>query len=244
MDLSIIASFKEIPLLYAFAIGLVTAIGPCPLSANIAAIAYVSSKFSDARGTVSAGILYTAGRALTYTILGLLALMFSSAILDSAPLLQDYDRVILGPLLLVVGLVMLEIVKPNISVGDGLKASYGLKLSNMGALGALGLGAIFALAFCPYTAVMFFGLLMPLMLSSNVTGIGYPLLFGIGTGLPVLVFSLFLGISASFAKSYVSKVAMFEPYVRKALGIGFILYGGYLLTAYVATIFNFGSAPF
>jgi cytochrome c biogenesis protein CcdA len=239
MDLSIIASFKEIPLLYAFVIGLVTAIGPCPLSANIAAIAYVSSKFTDARGTVSAGIMYTAGRALTYTILGLLAYMFSSAILDSAPLLQDYDKVILGPLLLVVGLVMLELIKPNISVGDGLKAKYGLKLSNMGALGAFGLGAIFALAFCPYTAVMFFGLLIPLTLSSSVLGISYPLLFGIGTGLPVLVFALFLGISSSFAKAYVSKVVKAEPYVRKALGIGFILYGGYLLLAYAATIFGF-----
>ncbi len=237
MELSIIASFKEIPLLYAFAIGVVTAIGPCPLSANIAAIAYVSSKFTDSRGTVLAGALYTVGRALTYTILGLLALMFSSAILDNAPLLQDYDKVILGPLLLVVGLVMLEIVKPNISVGDSLKAKYGLKLSNMGAFGAFGLGAIFALAFCPYTAVMFFGLLIPLTLSSNVLGISYPLLFGIGTGLPVLIFALFLGISSSFAKSYVSKVIKIEPYVRKALGIGFILYGVYLLAAYAATIF-------
>jgi cytochrome c biogenesis protein CcdA len=163
--------------------------------------------------------------------------MFSTAILDNAPLLQDYDKVILGPLLLVVGLVMLEIVKPNISMGDGLKAKYGLKLSSMGALGAFGLGAIFALAFCPYTAVMFFGLLIPLTLSSNVLGISYPVLFGIGTGLPVLLFAVLLGVSSSFAKSYVSKVVKVEPYVRKALGAGFILYGGYLLIAYAASIF-------
>jgi cytochrome c biogenesis protein CcdA len=109
----------------------------------------------------------------------------------------------------------------------------------MGALGAFGLGAIFALAFCPYTAVMFFGLLIPLTLGSSVLGISYPLLFGIGTGLPVLVFALFLGVSSSFAKTYVAKVVKVEPYVRKALGIGFILYGGYLLLAYAATILRF-----
>ncbi len=234
MDLSLVMSLKEIPLLYAFAIGVITAIGPCPLSANIAAIAYVSSKFTDARGTISAGVLYTAGRALTYSVLGLLAYLFSSAILDSAPLLQDYDKVILGPLLLVVGVVMLELVKPNISVGDGLKAKYGLKLSNMGAVGAFGLGAIFALAFCPYTAVMFFGLLIPLTLSSSVLGVSYPLLFGIGTGLPVLLFAVLLGVSASFAKAYITKIVKAEPYVRKALGVGFILYGGYLLVAFAA----------
>ncbi len=234
MDLSLVMSLKEIPLLYAFAIGIITAIGPCPLSANIAAIAYVSSKFTDARGTISAGVLYTAGRALTYSVLGLLAYLFSSAILDSAPLLQDYDKVILGPLLLVVGVVMLELVKPNISVGDGLKAKYGLKLSNMGAVGAFGLGAIFALAFCPYTAVMFFGLLIPLTLSSSVLGVSYPLLFGIGTGLPVLLFAVLLGVSASFAKAYITKIVKAEPYVRKALGVGFILYGGYLLVAFAA----------
>ncbi len=239
MDISFITSFKEIPLVYAFAIGLVTAIGPCPLSANIAAIAYVSSKFTDARGTVSAGILYTIGRALTYTVLGLLAFVFSSAVLDNAPLLQDYDKVILGPLFLVVGLVMLELIKPNLSVGDGLKAKYGLKLSNMGALGAFGLGAIFALAFCPYTAVMFFGLLIPLTLSSSALGITYPVIFGIATGLPVLLFALFLGVSSSFAKAYVAKVVKIEPYVRKVLGIGFVLYGGYLLLAYAMTFFQF-----
>lgn len=236
MDLSLITSFKEIPLLYAFVIGVVTAIGPCPLSANIAAIAYVSSKFSDAKGTVFAGAMYTAGRALTYTVLGLTIYMFGSAIMESAPLLQDYDKVILGPLLIVVGLVMVELVKPNISIGDGLKARYGLKLSDKGALGAFGIGAIFALAFCPYTAVMFFGLLIPLALSSSVMGMSYPLLFGIGTGLPVLLFSAFLSVSATFAKTYVSKVVKAEPYVRKALGIGFILYGAYLLIAYTAAV--------
>jgi len=236
MDLSFIASFKEVPLLYAFVIGVVTAIGPCPLSANIAAIAYISSKFSDAKGTIFSGAMYTAGRALTYTVLGLAIYMFGSAIMDSAPLLQDYDKVILGPLLLVVGLVMLEIIKPDISFGGGLKEKYGLKLSNMGALGAFGIGAIFALAFCPYTAVMFFGLLIPLALSSSMAGISYPLMFGIGTGLPVLMFALLLSVSSTFAKAYISKIVKAEPYIRKALGIGFILYGLYLLAAYVAAI--------
>lgn len=164
LDLSAISVARDIPMLYAFAIGLVTAIGPCPLSANVTAIAYVSSKFKDPGNTMLSGAMYTLGRAATYTILGVLMYLFGSTVIDNAPSLQDYDKIILGPLLILVGIVMLELVKPNLSIGGKLKEKYGLKLSDKGVFGAFGLGALFALAFCPYTAVMFFGLLMPLAL--------------------------------------------------------------------------------
>jgi cytochrome c-type biogenesis protein len=233
MDLSSLATLKDFPLLYAFAIGLITALGPCPLSANVAAIAYVSSKLADSRSTVIAGAMYTAGRALTYTVIGLLIFMFGSTVMDNAPSLQDYDKIILAPVLVLAGVVMLGLWKPNISVGDGLKAKYGLKLSEKGILGAFGLGAVFALAFCPYTAVMFFGLLMPFALTANATGMSFMAVFGVGTGLPVLVFAVLLGISASFAKAYIAKIVRFEPYLRKTLGAGFILYGLYLFAEYM-----------
>jgi cytochrome c-type biogenesis protein len=237
MDLSFLAAFKEIPLLYAFVIGLVTAIGPCPLSANVTAIAYVSSKFASSKDTVMAGAMYTVGRALTYSVIGLLAYAFGSTILDSARVLQDYEKIIIGVLLLIVGVIMLELVKPNISFGDSLKMKYGIKFSDKGVLGAFVLGAIFALAFCPYTAVMFFGLLIPLALSSSVLGMSFPLVFGIATGLPVLIFAILLGVSATFAKAYVSKIVKAEPYVRKALGAIFLIYGAYLLFTYIAAFF-------
>lgn len=233
MDLSALASVREFPLLYAFAIGLITAIGPCPLSANVTAIAYVSSKFADARETMLAGTLYTLGRAATYTIIGLFIYIFGSTVMDTAPSLQDYEKIIVGPILILVGVVMLELVKPNISIGDGLKAKYGLQLSNRGVVGSFFLGVVFALAFCPYTAVMFFGLLVPLALESSYIGVSYPLLFGIGTGLPVLIFAVLLGVSAAFARTYIDKIVKAEPYVRKTLGAGFLLYGSYLTIIYL-----------
>jgi len=233
MDQSLISAFREVPLLYAFIIGLVTAIGPCPLSSNVAAVAYVSSKFASSRGTILAGAMYTIGRALTYSAIGLMAYVFGSAIIDNAPLLQDYEKAIAGSLLIIVGLIMLGILKPGISFGDGLKLKYGAIFSEHGAMGAFMLGAIFALAFCPYTAVMFFGLLIPLALSASVMGACLPLLFGIGTGMPVLAFSILLGISATFAKAYISNIVKAEPYVRKALGAIFLAYGAYLLFVYL-----------
>jgi cytochrome c-type biogenesis protein len=236
MDLSILSDIGRFPLIYAFAIGLITAIGPCPLSANVTAIAYVSSKFTDSKGTILAGTMYTIGRAVTYTIIGLLIFLFGSAVMDNAPMLQDYEKIIVGPILVLVGIIMLELVKPNISFGGGLKARYGLELSRKGIIGAFLLGVIFALAFCPYTAVMFFGLLVPLALESSFIGVSYPLLFGIGTGLPVFLFAVLLGISASFAKNLVAKIIKIEPYVRKTLGAGFLLYGLYLTIEYLLSV--------
>jgi cytochrome c biogenesis protein CcdA len=233
MDLSALASLKDVPVLYAFAIGLVTAIGPCPLSANVTAIAYVSSRLSSARQTVLAGALYTCGRALTYTVLGLLIFAFGSAVMENAPALQDYEKLILGPVLIVAGAVMLELWKPDVRVGDGLKAKYSLPLAQKGMLGAFGLGAVFALAFCPYTAVMFFGLLMPLALESGPIGASFMPLFGIATGLPVLAFSALLGLSAAAARGYVASISRLEPYLRKALGAGFIAYGMYMLVQFL-----------
>ena len=236
MDLSMLAQLKDIPLLYAFAIGLITAIGPCPMSANVTAIAYVSSKFADSRAAMLAGVMYTVGRAVTYTIIGLLAFMMGSAIMDNAPLLQDYDYLIFGPALIVVGVVMLGIWKPNLSLGEGLKERFGLKLSENGILGAFGLGVVFSLAFCPYTAVMFFGLLMPLALQSDVTGLSFMALFGLGTGLPVLAFAGLLGVSTALASGYVAKIVRVEPYVRKVLGFGFIVYGAYTITEHLLSL--------
>ena len=236
MDLSVLSDVSKFPLLYAFVIGLITALGPCPLSANVTAIAYVSSKFTDSRGTILAGTMYTIGRAATYTILGLLIFLFGSAVMDNAPMLQDYEKIIVGPILILVGIVMLELIKPNISFGGGLKAKYSLELSRKGTLGAFLLGVIFALAFCPYTAVMFFGLLIPLALESSYIGVSYPLLFGIGTGLPVFIFAVMLGVSATFAKNLVSKIVKVEPYVRKTLGAGFLLYGLYLTIEYLLSV--------
>jgi cytochrome c biogenesis protein CcdA len=233
MDLSALALLKDIPLLYAFAIGVITAIGPCPMSANVTAIAYVSSKFTDSRAAMLAGTMYTVGRAVTYTVIGLLAFALGATVMDSAPMLQDYDYLIFGPALIVVGIVMLGLWKPNLSFGDGLKEKYGLKLSENGIVGAFGLGAVFALAFCPYTAVMFFGLLMPLALQSDVTGLSFMALFGLGTGLPVLAFACLLGVSAAVARGYVSKVTKIEPYVRKVLGAGFLLYGAYMIAEHL-----------
>ncbi len=93
-----LTQLSDFPLLYAFAIGVVTAIGPCPMSANVTAIAYVSAKLASPRHTVLAGTVYTAGRALTYTVLGLLIFAFGSGVMDNAPMLQDYDKLILARL--------------------------------------------------------------------------------------------------------------------------------------------------
>ena len=176
--------------------------------------------------------MYTLGRAVTYSIIGIMVYMFGSAVMSAGPELQNYEKIIIGPVLILTGAIMLGLVRPAFSVGDGLKSKYGIKLSDKGILGAFGLGVVFALAFCPYTAVMFFGMLIPLALNSDVLGISYPLVFGVGTGLPVLIFAVLLGTSAAFAKAYLARITKIEPYIRKVLGAGFIIFGLYMIVEY------------
>lgn len=237
MDLSAITSlFSGIPWLYAFVIGVVIAINPCNMGVNIAGIAYLSLKLDSPRQTLLSGTVYTLGRALTYSIFGLLIFLFGASIAEAAPVIQSYENMILGSALILIGVVMLELVKPNISIGVGLKDKYGLNLSEKGLLGSLGMGAISSLAFCPCTAIVFFGLLMPLAIQSNLAGMGFPVLFGLGTGVPVLAFAALMGMSTKVAQSYINGILKFEPYVRTAFGLGFVTYGLYLLATFLAKI--------
>jgi cytochrome c biogenesis protein CcdA len=132
---------------------------------------------------------------------------------------------------------MLEVYKPNIFIGDGLKTKFGIRLADKGIFGAFFMGSVFALAFCPYSAVMFFGLLIPLSIQSDITGMSFPIIFGIGTGLPVLLFAILLGISSAFARVYVKKLSRIEPYIRKPIGAIFMIYVAYMLIIFISRVF-------
>ena len=56
------------PVLTAFLLGLLTAISPCPLATNIAAIGYIGKDIEDRRRVFLSGLLYTAGRIVAYTV--------------------------------------------------------------------------------------------------------------------------------------------------------------------------------
>ena len=222
----------NIPMLSALLLGLLTAISPCPMATNIAAIAYVSRKVTDRKYAVMTGMLYTLGRMLSYSILGILIIVTGLEIPGVALFLQDFGEQILGPLLIVVGLIMLNIGRFSFSLGGGKLASIGGKVADWGMIGGFLLGALFALAFCPYSAVLFFGVLIPLALKST-GGVALPAVFAIGTGLPVLVFGTLIAAGITRVSTWLNAIANVERVTRMIVSIIFIGVGIYYVVFWI-----------
>lgn len=224
----------NIPVLSALLLGLLTAISPCPMATNIAAIAYVSRKVTNRKYAVMTGALYTLGRMLSYSILGILIIVVGLEIPGIASFFQDFGERILGPLLIVVGLIMLNIDRFSFSLGGGKLASIGGKVADWGVIGGFLLGALFALAFCPYSAILFFGILIPLALKSS-GGVMLPAVFAIGTGLPVLIFGTLIAAGVTRISTWLNAIAHVQRVTRMIVAIIFIGVGIYYVILWIQT---------
>jgi len=219
---------SSFPLIAAFFIGLMTAISPCPLATNITAIAYISKKIDNGKHALITGLVYTLGRMFTYVLLASLIVYIGLNVQAVSLFLQRYGERLIGFLLVFIGLVMLNIIKlPSLKSGDKIN-KIKEKLSGKGYLGALLLGVIFALAFCPFSAVLFFGMLIPLALKFS-DGILIPSIFALATGLPVIIFAFILTFSVSKLGKVMNKVQTFEKYMRYIIAYVFILVGVYYI---------------
>ena len=222
----------NIPVLSALFLGLITAISPCPMATNIAAIAYVSRRATERRYAIITGALYTLGRMVSYSIIGILIIVVGLEIPGVASFLQDWGGKILGPLLIVIGLIMLNIERFSFGLGGGKLAALGEKVANRGMIGGFLLGVIFALAFCPYSAVIFFGVLIPLSLGST-GGVTLPAVFAIGTGLPVLVFGILISAGIAKVSTWLNAVTRVEKVIRIVVSIIFIGVGIYYVVLWI-----------
>lgn len=235
------SSSGELPLagvpvvLAAFLLGLLTAISPCPLATNIAALSYVSKKLDNRKYTILASVLYTAGRMLAYTLIGVLLILIGLSASRVSLFFQDYADKILGPLLIFFGLVMLDIIKFSIFKGR-ITAAIQEKVGDWGLISSFLLGVLFALAFCPYSAIIFFGMLIPIALDSG-GGIVLPAIYGFGTGLPVMIFAIALSLGVSEIGKHVARVQKFEKYFRWFAGVVFICIGIYYLVVLIKSFF-------
>ena len=222
---------SNFPLLTAFLLGLMTAISPCPLATNITALAYISKDVENKRTVFLNGIYYTLGRAITYTVLGAI-IFFGASKFQISRAVQANGEKWIGPLLIVIGILMLGVIKMPGSSGTILQR-FADKVKIGSSWGALFLGMIFALAFCPYSGVLYFGMLMPLVLSQPA---GLLLLpdFAIATGLPVIMLSYLLAFSIGGLGKFYNKIKIFEVWFRRIVAVLFILTGFYFVWIYFA----------
>jgi cytochrome c-type biogenesis protein len=209
-------------------LGILTSISPCPLATNIAAISYVGRRVEKTRWVLFSGLLYTLGRSLAYLAVGVIVTKGLLSVPGVSNFLQRYMNLILGPLMLIVGILLLDLFRISFGGGGGIGSKMKSRVDNMGIWGAGFLGFIFALAFCPTSAGLFFGGLIPLSVKSN-SAVLLPVLYGFGTALPVIGFSLLLAFGAHLVGTFFNKLTVIEIWVRRLTAIVMILVGVVLI---------------
>lgn len=226
------------PLLSALWLGILTSISPCPLASNIAAVSFIVKKIEHPLYVFNSGVFYTLGRVIGYTALGVLITSSLLSIPQTSYFLQHYLNKILGPVLIITGLLLLGVVNmPFLSSSVSVKTAERVK--DFGAFGSLLLGVLFALSFCPISAAIFFGSLLPLALK-NSSPVVMPSLYGMGTGLPVLGFAVVLAFGVTNLEKVFRQVRVLEYWMKRVTGIVFILVGIYYISAH---IFYFNPLP-
>ena len=212
-------------------LGILTSISPCPLATNIAAISYIGRRVGSSRQVFLTGLLYTLGRTVAYLALAVVLVASVLSVPQIAMFLQKYMHLVLGPILIVVGMFLLGLIELNMG-GKGMGEGLQKRVDAMGIWGALLLGIVFALTFCPTSAALFFGSLIPLSLKLN-SSVVLPVVYGVGTALPVMVFAVILATSAqSVGKAY-NVLAKIEWWARMLTGVIFILVGLYFSLKHV-----------
>jgi len=215
---------SSMPWVSAFVLGLMTAISPCPLATNITAIGFISTDIENRNRVFINGLLYTFGRAVTYT--GLAIIIFLGADqFKFGGFLQQYGEKILGPLLILIGLIMLGVIRIKFPGMSALTSRMENK-KQWRYWDAVLLGLVFALAFCPYSGVLYFGMLLPLTLTS-ASGLYLPVVFAIATGIPVILSAWVLAYAVSGIGGIYQKVKTFELWFRRFIAVLFIAVGIY-----------------
>jgi cytochrome c biogenesis protein CcdA len=216
-------------------LGFLTSISPCPLATNVAAMSYLARYSGSRRLQLLAGALYALGRAVAYTLVGgILTFGLLSAPALSAFLQQHMDQ-LLGPLLLVVGMALLGLL-PGLPSFGGVGAELQGRLAHKGVLGSGALGFLFALAFCPVSAALFFGSLIPLAVQQDSAWL-LPALYGVGSAAPVLAFGLLLLVGREVAGRWFERTKQADRWLLPATGWALVGIGVYLCLSRTLALF-------
>jgi len=211
----------------AFWLGILTSISPCPLATNVAAISFVARNLGSPQKVLWSGVLYSAGRMIVYVAIAVLAVASLLSLPEVSFYLESNMHKIIGPLLIVVGVVLLDVLPISFSTSF-LSNSVQARAGKWGIWGSGLLGVVFALTFCPLSAALFFGSLIPLAVDGR-SAVLMPSVYGLGTALPVFGFALILAFGVKSLGRFFEKLTQIEKWARKATALVFIAAGIYLL---------------
>jgi cytochrome c biogenesis protein CcdA len=213
-------------------LGVLTSISPCPLATNIAAISYIGKRVDRPSLVLLAGLLYTLGRTLSYFLVALLIVKSLVSMSAVSMFLQQNATKALGPVLIIVGVLLLDVIPWPWTGGLGVAHRLQGRVEKLGLWGAGLLGMVFALAFCPVSAALFFGSLIPIALKHE-SWILMPTIYGVGTALPVVAFSLILAFAANRLSKAFNALTVIERWMRRLTAAVFIAIGAYYCLVYL-----------
>jgi cytochrome c biogenesis protein CcdA len=226
---------SSLPILSALLLGILTAISPCPLATNITAIAFISRNNNLGKKKVLlSGLLYTLGLAFSYTAIALI-IIFGASKFHVAKFFQGNGEKFVGPVMILIGLVMLNVIKLDFLGKANFTEKLSEKFKTKGLLGAFLLGALFALAFCPYSGAMYFGALIPMSIKHDA-GFIYPIFYALGAGTLVMFFTVVIAFSILQLGKYFKAVSKIEKVMRVVAGALFVLTGAYYLLIYLKVV--------
>ena len=226
--LSALYEDSSLPFVSALVLGLLTAISPCPMATNITAIGYIGKDLANRNRVFYNGLMYTLGRTVSYSLLALV-IYFGADQLQISGIFQRYGEKIIGPLLILIGFFMLGIIRINFPGLNNISERV-QEIKRCNYWDVFLLGVIFALAFCPYSGVLYFGMLIPLTVSTS--GLHLPVVFAIATGIPVILFAWLIAYSIAGMGNLYKKIKTFEFWFRKLVAVLFLGIGTY----YVASV--------
>lgn len=214
----------------AFVLGLMTAISPCPLATNISAIGFISRYIDNRNKVFYNGLIYTAGRMFSYTLLAVV-LFAGASKMHISQLFQGWGEKLLGPILIIIGLFMLDVLKIGFPSLTKITDRLGAKSSGS-YFSTFLLGVVFALAFCPYSGVLYFVMLIPMSIGS-ASGLYLPGIYAIATGLPVILFAWLLAFAVGNVGKLYNKIKLFELWFRRIISVVFIGVGIYYIAVFL-----------
>lgn len=220
-------SNTSVPIVSALVLGLLTAISPCPMATNITAIGFIGKDLGNKNRVFYNGLIYTLGRTFSYTALALILFLGTDQLRISG-IFQQYGVKIVGPFLLIIGIFMLGIIKLNFPAFNNISERFQNR-NKFNYWDVFLLGVIFALAFCPYSGVLYFGMLIPLTVSTS--GLHLPVVFAIATGIPVIIFAWLIAYTISGVGTLYKRIKSFEYWFRKLVAVIFIGIGIYYIVA-------------
>jgi cytochrome c-type biogenesis protein len=215
------------PFLYALILGLLTAISPCQLATNITAIAYISKDISNKRQIFTNGLFYALGNATGYSSIGLI-LYFGASKFQVSKILVSNGKIIMSVFLIITGIFMLDLIKINFPLFEKLNEKIQNRQNKGNKFNAALLGFFFAVTFCPYNALLFFGMLIPLTITT-VFGLYLPLVYSVTSGFPVIIIAYLLAFTVAGIGNFYNKIRIFQKWFNRIVAIIFIAVGFYFL---------------